>query len=408
MVGSHDAASYPIQKKYHTLEFLRTVPHLRMRIPQQSLLLHLRSDVIATLTAFFAGRRIVQSHTPIITSSDCEGAGEVFGVALASDGAPAEGLKKQSCSTNDQPQSHFFKSQKFLTVSSQLHLEAYAQAVGSAWTLSPCFRAERSDTPRHLSEFYMLEAELGFVESINDVIELVQEMLGAVGKAIQASPLAAELLAMADKASESGESDAITSTELAARWAGLATTKPWTRVSYADAIDFLQRAVSEGSAEFEEYPTYESGLSVAHERALCEHFGDAGSMKTPVIITDYPRGQKPFYMAPSGDDTPERPSDTVACFDLLVPGVCELIGGSMREHRLDRLVANMQSKGLIEDAEELTKGHPLNWYVDLRRYGSLPHGGFGLGFDRLIAYLAGVPNVRDVVSFPRWAGRCDG
>ncbi|CAN9088575.1 unnamed protein product [Alternaria sp. RS040] len=400
ILGENDATAYPIQKKYQSPEFLRTLPHLRSRLPINSLILRLRSLVTVQVTNYFAEHDFVQCHPPIITSSDCEGAGEVFTVApevpSSSDKSSSNQIKKH--------EDMFFGSPKYLTVSSQLHLEALAQSVNKVWTLSPTFRAEKSDTARHLSEFYMLEAELAFVDDANVVMDVVEEMLRSVAFKLQESVVGQELLE-ARARDQDQESTSVSHATLAQRWQGLAEG-PWPRISYAVAIRHLKDAVAQGKAEFEYAPGHEDGLQTEHERFLAESLGRGG----PIFVTDYPRNIKPFYMAPSNDPTvDESAASTVACFDLLVPEICELVGGSMREHRLEQLLKSMEEQGLQQASDDSTDASDgsLQWYVDLRRYGSVPHGGFGLGFDRLLCYLAGVPNIRDVVSFPRWHKRCD-
>ncbi|RYN36509.1 hypothetical protein AA0116_g8937 [Alternaria tenuissima] len=346
------------------------------------------------------GENDATCHPPIITSSDCEGAGEVFTVApevpSSSDKSSSNQIKKH--------EDMFFGSPKYLTVSSQLHLEALAQSVNKVWTLSPTFRAEKSDTARHLSEFYMLEAELAFVDDANVVMDVVEEMLRSVALKLQESVVGQELLE-ARARDQDQESTSVSHATLAQRWQGLAEG-PWPRISYAVAIRHLKDAVAQGKVEFEYAPGHEDGLQTEHERFLAESLGRGG----PIFVTDYPRNIKPFYMAPSNDLTvDESAAPTVACFDLLVPEICELVGGSMREHRLEQLLKSMEEQGLQQASDDSTDASDgsLQWYVDLRRYGSVPHGGFGLGFDRLLCYLAGVPNIRDVVSFPRWHKRCD-
>jgi asparaginyl-tRNA synthetase len=355
--------------------------------------------VTAQVTNYFANHGFIQTHPPIITSSDCEGAGEVFTVAPE----PSLDIQgKDAPTSSPQPVDPFFGSTKYLTVSSQLHLEALAQSVGKVWTLSPTFRAEKSDTARHLSEFYMLEAELAFVEDVSTIMDVVEAMLRTVATELQASHVGKELL-------ESGHRDhqedgtSVSHTVLAQRWQGL-IDGPWPRITYNDAIRHLMESVANGKAEFEFVPGGGDGLQTEHERFLAETVGRGG----PIFVTDYPRNIKPFYMAPSAD----APNDaqgvqTVACFDLLVPEICELVGGSMREHRLPKLTESMANHGLASDSTAEVPGGSLQWYSDLRRYGSVPHGGFGLGFDRLLCYLSGVTNIRDVVSFPRWYKRCD-
>ncbi|KAL6709538.1 asparaginyl-tRNA synthetase [Coniothyrium glycines] len=400
VLGDNDATTYPIQKKYQTPEFLRTKPHLRSRLPFNSLLLRLRSLVTAQVTSYFAQQDFVQCHPPIITSSDCEGAGEVFTVAPE---APA--TKDQITSGKMQPhEDAFFGSTKYLTVSSQLHLEALAQSVNKVWTLSPTFRAERSDTARHLSEFYMLEAELAFVDDVNKVMDVVEDMLRAVTIKLQTSDIGRELLDVKERNPEQ-DSTSVTREVLAQRWQGL-TAGPWPRITYDAAIQHLQGAVAQGQVQFDFAPNHDAGLQTEHERFLADSVGQGG----PVFVTDYPRNIKPFYMAPSKDSAlSTHTMPTVACFDLLVPELCELAGGSMREHRLQELLHSMKAHNLqhATQAGGETPEGSLEWYVDLRRYGSVPHGGFGLGFDRLLCYLSGVSNIRDVVNFPRWHKRCD-
>jgi asparaginyl-tRNA synthetase len=390
-----------LQKKYQTNEFLRTIPHLRSRLPFNTLLLRLRSQVTAQLTTYFANHSFVQAHPPIITSSDCEGAGEVFTVSPAVSSSP----KIPSPVSPQEHEDDFFGSPKYLTVSSQLHLEALAQSVGKVWALSPTFRAEKSDTPRHLSEFYMLEAELAFVADVSEVMDVVEGMLRFVADGLMSSHIGKELLAAQTR--DVGDGATVAHSTLARRWQGL-IDGPWPRITYADAIQHLQDAVSGGKAHFEFDPDHQDGLQTEHERFLAESVGQGG----PVFVTDYPRNIKPFYMSPSAHTTGDpQATPTVACFDLLVPEICELVGGSMREHRLPELMESMEEHGLqrvlSSDAEPQASDGSLQWYLDLRRYGSVPHGGFGLGFDRLLCYLSGVSNIRDVVSFPRWHKRCD-
>jgi asparaginyl-tRNA synthetase len=355
--------------------------------------------VTAEVTNYFAKHDFVQCHPPIITSSDCEGAGEVFTVAPEAPSTPNQ--------TSNQVKQHedlFFGSPKYLTVSGQLHLEALAQSVNKVWTLSPTFRAEKSDTARHLSEFYMLEAELAFVDDVNVIMDVVEDMLRSVAKGLQTSTVGQELLEARTRDQEP-EDTSVSHNILAQRWQGLAAG-PWPRITYDAAVQHLKEAVAQGRAEFEFAPGHEDGLQTEHERYLAESMGRGG----PVFVTDYPRNIKPFYMAPSNDLTAEgQATSTVACFDLLVPEICELVGGSMREHRLPELLKSMKEHGLQETTDNSTETSDgsLQWYVDLRRYGSVPHGGFGLGFDRLLCYLSGVSNIRDVVSFPRWHKRCD-
>lgn len=328
----------------------------------------------------------------------------------------ASSPSKTSPPTKDKPlEEYFFRTPKYLTVSSQLHLEALAQSVGDVWTLSPTFRAEKSDTARHLSEFYMLEAEMAFVDRHEQVMDVVEGMLRSLAGKLKASPVGRELQSDRLHSKSNVWEDEVSSLtgpdDLLWRWDGL-IQGPWPRITYHEAIARLQEVASSGQVTFEFQPDAVDGLQAEHERFLAEDVGRKG----PVFVTDYPRAMKPFYMAPSHTSTKNCGAiPTVACFDLLLPEVCEVVGGSMREHRLDALMETMREKGLLKERDVLSdESHVgvgaehsgLDWYLDLRRYGSVPHGGFGLGFDRLLAYLAGVSNIRDIVAFPRWYGRC--
>jgi asparaginyl-tRNA synthetase len=350
----------------------------------------LRSEAARHATDYFSKQDYIQTHPPVITSSDCEGAGEVFSINDSS--AANQEIQQEEKS--------FFKSQKYLTVSTQLHLEALAQAVGKVWTLSPTFRAEHSDTPRHLSEFYMLEAEACFVADVYQVMDIVEGLLRAIVTGLQNSPIGEQLLSASARKHLDEQQDS-KPVNLNARWEGI-TGRPWPRITYTEAISILQDAMHS-----EHKPQLGDTLHAEHEKYLAETVGQG----SPIFITDYPRDIKAFYMSPSSSQlNPNLP--TVACFDLLVPEVCEIAGGSMREHRLHALLEAMDAHGLLRQnvqSQDLASAvtPALQWYVDLRRYGSVPHGGFGLGFDRLLCYLSGVGSIRDVVSFPRWYGRCD-
>jgi asparaginyl-tRNA synthetase len=373
----------------------------------------MRSQAISNITKFFEKEDFVNVHPPLITSSDCEGAGEVFTV-----NSPAQ-------ITEPGAEEHFFRQPKYLTVSSQLHLEALAASVGDVWTLSPTFRAEKSDTPRHLSEFYMLEAEQMFTESLESVMDVVERLLQSVTKGLIRSQVGEELLQAAGSKMHDPSDAAITKEDLQKRWSKLESGN-WPRISYTDAISHLQEAAKQNRELFQFTPAWGQGLQAEHEKYIAKTIGQDG----PVFVTDYPRPIKAFYMPATpgqASDTPDA-NLTVSCFDLVVPELCEIVGGSLREHELDPLLASMTYHGMIKDesleqahieSEENNKGghesdasgpvvpHSLQWYVDLRRYGSVPHGGFGLGFDRLLCYLSGVSSIRDMVAFPRWHGRCD-
>ncbi|KAI0835986.1 asparaginyl-tRNA synthetase [Hypoxylon sp. FL0890] len=394
VLGPSDAKTFPIQKKYQTPEYLRTLPHLRPRVPFNSTLLRLRSEIITSLNTFFGSRDFIQTHTPILTSSDCEGAGEVFHVS-AGDPTP-------SPSTSKTPKS-FFRRPVYTTVSAQLHLEALAQALGNVWTLSPTFRAEQSDTARHLSEFYMLEAEMSFTDNLESLMVLVEDMLSHISINLADSRVKRELLVRTGERA----SDLATPKQVSERWEGL-TRPPWPRITYTEAIELLKRS----ETPFVHSPVWGRDLHTEHEKYIAAKVGNSIS---PVFVTHYPRDIKSFYMkaSPENYDT-TSPGTTVECFDLLVPDFCEIAGGSIREHRLENLLESMRAHGIApgsysDDAVESSQPteNNLNWYVDLRRWGCPPHGGFGLGFDRLICYLSGVQTIHDTPAFPRWYGRCD-
>ncbi|KAL6877447.1 asparaginyl-tRNA synthetase [Trichoderma longibrachiatum] len=388
ILGASNPQTYPIQNKYQTPESLRAISHLRPRTPINSTLLRLRSDATALVSQFFFHEKFQQTHPPIITSSDCEGAGEAFTVKSGSS-------------------SEFFRDPKYLTVSSQLHLEALAQALGNVWTLSPTFRAEQSDTSRHLSEFYMLEAEMSFVQDMDEVMDLAQRMLASLASGLRQRSAAQELekhrLDSRDPAERLAFEDLVDLKELQQRWRGLMAPIRWPRVTYTEAIEMLQPVAH----QFEHKPVWGSGLQSEHEKYLAEKIGydEASDAFLPIFVTHYPREIKAFYMLQS--ESPPAQGPTVDCFDLLVPNLGELAGGSMREHRLAQLEDNMRLHGLEVPTHRKPRSNDMGWYLDLRRWGCPPHGGFGLGFDRLLSYLTGVPNVRDVVPFPRHFERCD-
>ena len=351
-------------------------------------------------------------QAPIITSSDCEGAGEVFTVSPKSSGSGANNTNEAT----EREKDGLFKETKFLTVSSQLHLEAFIHEHQKVWTLSPTFRAEKSDTPRHVAEFWMLEAEIR-TESLEDVMNLVEDMIRDLVGRLQEAGFMDEIL-HANKRVKVADAESLQFPKLLRkRWEGLMQT-PWPRITYESAISRLQDAAESGKANFSYKPSWTAGLQLEHEKFIASTFGHG----SPIFVTDYPQEIKPFYMLPSpmDDDVDTTRSKTVACFDLLLPEVCEVVGGSMREHRLEQLFQSMRTHGLNASAAGVTdqtrknlelsppieKG-TLDWYADLRRYGSVPHGGFGLGFDRLLAYLSGTSNIKDVVPWPRYNGRCD-
>ncbi|KAK2743254.1 asparaginyl-tRNA synthetase [Myotisia sp. PD_48] len=418
VVGESDPATYPIQKKFHSPEFLRQLPHLRLRTPYNSLLSRLRSECLFQVSSVFRSRvqdNFVQVQPPIITSSDCEGAGEVFKI------------NPREANIEDGQAVEFFRTPKYLTVSSQLHLEAYAAELGNVWTLSPTFRAEKSDTPRHLSEFYMLEVEMSYLDSLYSLTNFVESFLRDLTQRMYESPAAQELfnLKQADDHTLS-----YIHPDIRQRWLALIEGPEWPRITYSQAITFLHNSINSGKSKFDFQPSWNTGLQLEHEKFLVDTVGKG----LPVFIMDYPKVIKPFYMAPTraeesdtldsepmGNQPASASGDTVACFDLLLPEVCEVVGGSLREHRLAPLIQNMRDHGLLKQRDSSIMGNdpgyphlradetlgPLQWYADLRQWGSVPHGGFGIGFDRYLGYLTGVSSLRDLVPFPRYSGRAD-
>ena len=404
---------YPIQKKYHSAEYLRTLPHLRLRTPLNALLARMRSECDFAFAKFFRDRHFIRLQPPLITSSDCEGAGEVFTVS-SNQPIPSTG-ERPGTSQNDN--GLFFRDPKFLTVSSQLHLEAFVNEHQRVWTFSPTFRAERSDTPRHVSEFWMLEAEIQ-TESLHEVMELVEDMIRSLTLHLQGLGCIEELIRARRGSTHASKVEPPACFEyLEQRWQGLLRC-PWPRITYEDAIQRLQDATNTKKAEFQYPPSWDTGLQLEHEKYLAVTVGHG----SPLFVTDYPSKIKPFYMLPctTNVNREQIKHETVSCFDLLLPDMCEVVGGSLREHRIKDLTQAMRDNGLnvtpedtfsqmgtsAEPSPSLQRGS-LDWYVDLRRYGSVPHGGFGLGFDRLLGYLAGISNIKDVVPWPRYYGRCD-
>ena len=357
---------YPLQKKRHTVEYLREIAYLRPRTNLFSAVFRVRSETAYAIHSFFHERGFVYVHTPLITGSDCEGAGEMFHVTtLDMDNPPR--LEDGSIDWSQD----FFKKPTSLTVSGQLQGETYAQAFGNIYTFGPTFRAENSFTPRHAAEFWMIEPEIAFAD-LKDNMQLAWDMIIYIIKHVL-NTCKAELNffnSFVDKG-------------LLERLTKLADSE-YKTVTYTEAIDILLK-----SGEDFKYPvSWGCDLQTEHERYLTEKVYNA-----PVFVTDYPKEIKAFYMRLNDDNK------TVAAMDLLVPGVGEIIGGSQREERLDVLLERMAECGLEEK--------DYWWYVNLRRYGSTKHAGYGLGFERIIMYLTGVSNIRDVIPYPRTTGSAE-
>ncbi|MBQ7125198.1 MAG: asparagine--tRNA ligase [Clostridia bacterium] len=357
---------YPLQKKRHSDEFLRTIAHLRPRTNKYEAVFRVRSVAAYAIHKFFQERNFVYVHTPIITGSDCEGAGEMFRVTTLD----LENLPKTEDGKVDFSKDFFGKSTN-LTVSGQLNVETYAMAFAKVYTFGPTFRAENSNTPRHAAEFWMMEPEIAFAD-LDDDMELAESMLKFVVSYV-----------MKECHYELDLFNKFIDNTLLDRLNNIVNSD-FARVTYTEAIDILEKS----GVEFEYPIAWGEDLQTEHERYLTEQvYG------RPVFVTDWPRDIKAFYMRVNDD------KKTVAAMDLLVPGVGELVGGSQREERLDVLLESLNKFGLNED--------DYNWYVDLRRYGGAKHAGFGLGFERLIMYMTGIGNIRDVESFPRTTGSAE-
>ncbi|MBM3225396.1 MAG: asparagine--tRNA ligase [Candidatus Tectomicrobia bacterium] len=356
LLGAADPQTYPLQKKGHTDEFLRDIGHLRPRTNKYGALFRIRSESAFAVHQFFRKRGFYYVHTPIITGADCEGAGEMFAVTTL-----ADFRKEHPEAFHDD----FFGKKAYLTVSGQLEAELFACALGSVYTFGPTFRAENSNTPRHAAEFWMIEPEVAFAD-LEDNMDLGEAFVKhLVTHVMEHCAEDLELFArFVDK-------------ELMRRLDVIAR-ETYVRLPYTEAVELLQR-----SGQAFEFPVaYGTDLQTEHERYLTEkHF------QKPVIVYNYPKEIKAFYMRVNDDGR------TVAAMDLLVPRVGELIGGSQREERLDVLAQRIQDVHLAPEAYE--------WYLDTRRFGTVPHAGFGLGFERFLMMVTGVTNIRDVIPFPR-------
>ncbi|WP_010258210.1 asparagine--tRNA ligase [Treponema primitia] len=360
-------AAYPLQKKRHSLEFLREIAHLRARTNTFGAVTRVRSRLGFAVHQFFQGQGFQYIQTPIITASDAEGAGAMFQVTTLDLEALAKSGKAPDYSKD------FFGKRSFLTVSGQLEAETYAAALTRVYTFGPTFRAENSNTTRHLAEFWMIEPEAAFAH-LEDNMALAEDFLKYLFNAVLSD--CAEDLAFFDAHVEKGIIDTLKSV----------INSKFTHMSYTDALAELEKAGSNAAFEFKPY--WGCDLQSEHEKFLTEKI-----VKGPVIVTDYPKEIKAFYMKMNDDNK------TVRAMDVLVPRLGEIIGGSEREDNLDRLEKRIREMGM--DTAD------YSWYLDLRRYGTVPHSGFGMGFERLVQYVTGMANIRDVIPYPRAVGQAE-
>ena len=365
VVEGESAPDYPLQKKRHSFEYLRTISHLRPRTNTFQAVFRVRSLIAYAIHKFFQEREFVYVHTPLITGSDCEGAGEMFRVTtLDMENLPMTEEGKVDY-TKD-----FFRKETNLTVSGQLNGETYAMAFKNIYTFGPTFRAENSNTTRHAAEFWMIEPEIAFAD-LEDDMELAEAMLKyVINYVLENAP---EEMNFFNSFVDKGLLDRLHNV----------VNSDFARVTYTEAIEILEK----NNDKFDYKVSWGCDLQTEHERYLTEEI-----YKKPVFVTDYPKEIKAFYMKLNGD------GKTVAAVDCLVPGIGEIIGGSQREDDYEKLLARMQELGLKEE--------DYGFYLDLRKYGSTRHAGFGLGFERMVMYATGIANIRDVIPYPRTVGKC--
>jgi asparaginyl-tRNA synthetase len=362
--GEADPESYPLQKKRHSFEFLRDIGHLRSRTNSFGAVFRVRNACATAIHEFFQQRGFLWVHTPIITASDCEGAGEMFSVT----GFDLNNIPRTQENTIDYSKD-FFGKPTYLTVSGQLEAEVMAMAFSNVYTFAPTFRAENSNTSRHLAEFWMVEPEMAFCDLKEDM-DLAEAFLKHIFKyVIEKCPEDMEFFR-----------DRIDKTVL--ETAENIINNQFERITYTEAVKLLEKAIEKGDVKFEYPVNWGTDLQSEHERYLCEEL-----FNKPTIVTNYPAQIKAFYMRLDEDEK------TVSAMDILAPKIGEIIGGSQREERLDVLQRRMLAQGMKEE--------DLWWYLDLRRFGTVPHAGFGLGFERLVQFMTGMGNIRDVIPFPR-------
>ncbi|MBK9726693.1 MAG: asparagine--tRNA ligase [Saprospiraceae bacterium] len=384
ILGDCDASTYPLQPKKHSLEFLRQIAHLRFRTNTFSAIFRIRHMLSYAIHEFFHNQGFYYLHAPIITGSDAEGAGEMFQVTT---------LNLNNLPRTEEGQINFkedfFSKATNLTVSGQLEAELAAMALGKVYTFGPTFRAENSNTPRHLAEFWMIEPEVAFA-NLHDNMDLAENLLKYVIQKVMQN-CAEDLQFLNDREQEEDkQKPQIERNELSLiERLKFCIDHTFERISYTEAIEILKNSTPNKKGKFQ-FPieTWGADLQSEHERFLVEkHF------KKPVILTNYPKAIKAFYMRQNEDQK------TVAAMDILFPGIGEIVGGSQREERLDKLEQRMHEMHIPKDE--------MYWYLDTRKYGTCPHAGFGLGFERLVLFVTGMTNIRDVIPFPRFPGNAE-
>ncbi|MGL4722664.1 MAG: asparagine--tRNA ligase [Desulfovibrionaceae bacterium] len=368
LLGTADAATFPLQKKRHSDEFLRTIAHLRPRTNKYGAMLRVRSEAAFAIHSFFKEKGFFYVHTPIITGSDCEGAGEMFSVTTLDPYITPKTKTEEAI--KEYYQKDFFSKEASLTVSGQLEAEALMMGLGKVYTFGPTFRAENSNTSRHACEFWMIEPEFAFGD-LHDCMNLGESCIHYVVEKMISNSL--EDITLFDSFVHKGLLQELNN-----------VLRPFARISYKDAIAIL----SKERERFEHAISFGTDLQTEHERFLAEEY-----FTSPVIVYNYPKDIKAFYMKLNDDN------ETVAAMDILIPRIGELVGGSQREESLSLLENRINSMGM--DTKDFL------WYLDLRRFGSVPHAGFGLGFERLLMMLTGISNIRDVLPFPRTPGNLE-
>ncbi|KAF2166945.1 hypothetical protein M409DRAFT_22994 [Zasmidium cellare ATCC 36951] len=376
--------------------------HLRLQNPWHSLLMRFRSEVISAVHGYLATHAegpFHQVHHPVITHTDCEGGAEVFPV-----------LTQKSKNDDAAQVDDFFGGRRFLTVTAAIHGEAFTMGLDRVWMLAPCFRAERSQDDRHLAEFHMLEISMNYSEELEPLMKLCEEFLRGLVERLRNSPAACEVLEVVGRR----DTTRVSAAELRWRWE-LLTQSDWPRITHADAIRMMKEAEAVGNAKFQMRPRPETDLATEHEMFVLHHF------QRPVFVTHYPSKIRLFSALQSPAPQSLTGIQTTESVDLLLPTIGEVFSGGLREHRLEKLIEVMREKGFFRSCGAktgVTKGgeYPflrddesldsLEWFADLRRWGTSPHGGFGIGFERLLKYLTGAESLRDVVAFPRYYKHC--